>query len=251
MSSLIEQYGSIIRNNPLLTKQEEVELAIKIKKGDQKARKKLIESNYRLVFSIAKKYKREGLCFEDLLQESSTGLIKAVDRFDHTLGYKFSTYASWWIKQSTIQYINDNMNPFKVPTNSKLLLIKIKEKSKEFKAEFGYTPSPRELSKILGENVEAIKNAINASGSSISFDSETDETKSLKDKIEDQSIGNNQQKVVENKELHDIIRKNLKLLTAKEEKIIRLRFGITEKQNDTVNFPITKEEIKELLNDEE
>ena len=97
---LDKQFIKTIKENPLLTKRQEIDLANKIKKGDKKARQKLIESNYRLVISIAKKYHRDELDFQDMIQESSVGLIKAVDRFDPTLGYKFSTYACHWIKQS-------------------------------------------------------------------------------------------------------------------------------------------------------
>lgn len=98
MTSLNSQFSEIIKSNPLLTRQQEFELSMKAKDGDLKARQKLIESNYRLVISIAKKYHRSNVDFDDLLQESSTGLLKAVDRFDPELGHKFSTYACWWIK---------------------------------------------------------------------------------------------------------------------------------------------------------
>ena len=101
-------FNKAIKKNPLLTFEEEISLSRMVKKGDLEARKKLVESNYRLVISIAKKYYRKHCDFEDLLQESSAGLLKAVDRFDPELGYKFSTYASWWIKQSALQFLNEN-----------------------------------------------------------------------------------------------------------------------------------------------
>ena len=125
---LDKQFVKTIKNNPLLTKKQEIDLANRIKKGDESARKKLIESNYRLVISIAKKYHRSELDFQDMIQESSIGLIKAVDRFDPTLGFKFSTYACWWIKQSALQYVNENSSNIKVPTHSRMLNSKIKNK---------------------------------------------------------------------------------------------------------------------------
>ena len=110
-----------------------------------------IESNYRLVLSIAKKYHRNDINFEDLLQESSIGLLKAVDRFDPELGYKFSTYACWWIKQAALQYINENVTDIKVPTHSRLLNSKIKKAINKFENDHGRAPSYKEVGELVGE----------------------------------------------------------------------------------------------------
>ena len=150
MAIIDKRYSDIIKNNPLLTKKQEIDLSRKIKKGDSEARKKLIESNYRLVLSIVKKYHRSDVSFDDLLQESSIGLLKAVDRFDPELGYKFSTYACWWIKQAALQYINENITNIKVPTHSRLLNAKIKNKIKEIEEDEGKKPTLERLSKEIG-----------------------------------------------------------------------------------------------------
>lgn len=240
-------FSEIIKNNPLLTKRQEFELSKKAKAGDVLARKKLVESNYRLVISIAKKYHRKDIDFEDLLQESSTGLLKAVDRFDPDLGHKFSTYACWWIKQAALSYINEQSGSIKVPTHSRMLNSKIKTKVKEIENKTGKIPTLEQVAKELNEPVKKIKYTIKANKPSISYDNDESESASnLKNKIPDTSYYSNPAEVLEKNELMQIIKKNLLLLTAKEEKIIRLRFGIEESPHDTKNFPVT-DEMKEYL----
>ena len=240
-------FSEIIKNNPLLTKRQEFELSKKAKAGDVLARKKLVESNYRLVISIAKKYHRKDIDFEDLLQESSTGLLKAVDRFDPDLGHKFSSYACWWIKQAALSYINEQSGSIKVPTHSRMLNSKIKSKVKEIENKTGKIPTLEQVAKELNEPVKKIKYTIKANKPSISYDNDESESASnLKNKIPDTSYYSNPAEVLEKNELMQIIKKNLLLLTAKEEKIIRLRFGIEENPHDIKNFPVT-DEMKEYL----
>jgi len=248
MSSLNSFYNDVIKRNPLLSHEQEIELSKRAKNGDKRARKKLIESNYRLVISIAKKYHRNNFDFDDLLQESSTGLIKAVDKFEPERGYKFSTYACWWIKQAAISYVNENIGSFKVPTHSKLLNKKINDEISNFEDEFGFKPDLDTISKSIGENLNKIKYTIEANKSSISLDQETtdDSGLSLKEKIEDTSIFNNPHLLLIREELHDIIKHSLSLLSNKEEKIIRLRFGIGESSENIQKFPITQEMEKYL-----
>ena len=246
---LDKQFIKTIKENPLLTKQQEIDLANKIKKGDAKARQKLIESNYRLVISIAKKYHRDELDFQDMIQESSIGLIKAVDRFDPTLGYKFSTYACWWIKQSALQYVNENTSNIKVPTHSRMLNSKIKNKIVELEERNGKQPTLEEVSNELGESVKKIKYTLHANKKIASLEKSLDENSTnatLLNKIEDSSVYSNPEKLMESKELNSIIRESLQLLTPKEEKIIRLRFGITESPDDTNNFPVTEQMMEYL-----
>ena len=249
MTSLNSEFSEIIKSNPLLTRSQEFELSIKAKKGDLKARQKLIESNYRLVISIAKKYHRQNIDFDDLLQESSTGLLKAVDRFDPELGHKFSTYACWWIKQAAIQFINEQSGSIKVPTHSRMLYSKIKNRVKEIERQSGEKPSIDQVAKELGESVKKIKYTIKANKPIISYDNdENKDAISMKEKMADNSYFANQHDALEKSELISIVKKNLKLLSAKEEKIIRLRFGITESKIDIENFPVT-EQMKEYLLD--
>jgi len=244
---LSNAFSEIIKKNPLLTKRQEFELSKKAQSGDLKARQKLIESNYRLVISIAKKYHRKDLDFDDLLQESSTGLLKAVDRFDPDLGHKFSTYACWWIKQAALSYINEQTGSIKVPTHSRMLNAKIRNKVIELEKIKGKKPTIEEVASELGESVNKIRYTVKANKPSVSYDNEDNEKiTSIKNKLPDESSFANPAEVLEKKELMSIIRKNLLLLTPKEEKIIRLRFGIEEDINDVENFPVT-EEMKRYL----
>ena len=249
--STVENFKSVIKENPLLTKRQEIELSRKAKKGDEKARRKLIESNYRLVLSISKKYYRPGLSFEDIVQESSIGLMKAVDKFDPELGYKFSTYACWWIKQAALQFINNDASILKVPTQSRMLNSRVKNIINDYKNKFGYIPSEDELSEILGVNKVTIKTAIEASRPVISIDKPAgngDDGESrypgFLNKIEDSSL--NPEESLLKKEMYDIVKKNLRLLSKREETIIRLRFGIQESESNWQEFPITVEEYNTL-----
>lgn len=243
-------YSKIIKNNPLLTHKQEIELSRKAKNGDLKARQKLIESNFRLVISIARKYHRSNFDLDDLIQESSTGLVKAVDRFDPEKGYKFSTYACWWIKQAALSYINEQAGSFKVPTHSRMLNSKINTLVSKYEHDHGRKPSQKEIASELGENVKKIKYTIEANKPSTSFDKDVDaddKKLSLKEKIEDTSYLANPEQFMEHQEMMSIIRKSLKCLSPKEEKIIRLRFGIGEEEDNVDEFPVTPE-MEEYLN---
>ncbi len=249
MASLNNEFSEIIKNNPLLTRKQEYALSVKAKKGDLQARQKLVESNYRLVISIAKKYHRANVSFDDLLQESSTGLLKAVDRFDPELGHKFSTYACWWIKQAALQFINEQSGSIKVPTHSRMLYSKIRNRVKEIERQSGKKPSINQVAEDLGESVKKIKYTIKANSPTVSYDNDSNQDAiSMKDKIADTSYYANPHDALEKNELFSLIKKNLKLLSAKEEKIIRLRFGIEENENDIENFPVTEEMKGYLLN---
>lgn len=249
MGIIDKTYSEVIKNNPLLSKQQEIVLSREAKKGDLKARKKLIESNYRLVLSIAKKYHRTDINFDDLLQESNIGLLKAVDRFDPELGFKFSTYACWWIKQAALQYINEHSTNIKVPTHSRLLNAKIKNKIKEIEDREGNRPTLERISQELEENVGKIKYTMKSNKYIASIDASRDEDgNTLASKIADTSDFVNPEATLEKKELKRIIRESLNLLTAKEEKIIRLRFGITEEEYDNNKFALT-EKMKVYLDE--
>ena len=246
-----KSYSDVIRNNPLLSKNQEIDLSKQAKKGNLEARKKLIESNYRLVVSIAKKYHRSDINFNDLLQESNIGLLKAVDRFNPDLGYKFSTYACWWIKQAALQFINENCTNIKVPTHSRLLNSKIKNKINEIEELEGKKPTLERVALELDENLNKVKYTLKSNRYIASIDESRDEDgNTLASKIADESDFIDPEAQLEKKELKEIIRDSLKLLTAKEEKIIRLRFGITEEEYNNSNdkFELTSE-MKEYLDE--
>lgn len=242
-------FKDTIKNNPLLSRKQEIDLARKMQSGDSLARKKLIESNYRLVLSIAKKYHRSYIDFEDLVQESSVGLIKAADKFDPELGHKFSTYACWWIKQAALQYINENSSNIKVPTHSRLLNAKIKSVADKIQKEKGISPTLKEISEEIGENVKKIKYTINANKNISSLDADlNDNGYSIASKVQDDSLFVDPEKNYERKELNKLVIESLRLLTPKEEKIIRLRFGIAETENNSAHFTVT-DDMKEYLNE--
>lgn len=246
--STVKALSPIIKKNNLLSRKEEVELARQIKKGDMEARRALIEANYRLVISIAKKYYRPGQDFDDLIQESSTGLLKAVDRFNPELGYKFSTYACWWIKQATLQYINDNSSILKIPTHSRMLASRIKSTIREFNSNFGYTPSSDELSEILNVTKDVIEKTLKNVTTSVSIDqarsNSDDEKNNLLSKLEDESYANPLD-ILEKEEMISIIKNNMKLLSSREEKVLRLRFGLIENGSE---FKLSSKEIEEIKN---
>lgn len=245
-------YNDVIKKNPLLTHEQEIELSFKSKNGDLKARQKLIESNYRLVISIAKKYHRDYFDFDDLVQESCTGLIKAVDKFEPEKGYKFSTYATWWIKQAAITYLNESTGSFKIPTHSKLLNSKINNTINDYEKENGFKPNIEEISNVIGESKQKIKSTINVNKTndvSINDDPIDDTGISLKEKVEDTSIYCNPELNYEHNEFIKTIKESLKLLSPKEEIIIRLRYGLGINENDVLydeEFKLTKEMLSYL-----
>ena len=216
----------------------------------EQAKRQLSGGNLRLVVSIAKKYRNRGLSFLDIIQEGNTGLMRAVDKYEYRRGYKFSTYACWWIKQAALQYINENSTNIKVPTHSRLLNAKIKNTIKEIEDNEGKRPTLERVSKDLGENIDKIKYTLKSNRYISSIDaSRDDEGNTLASKIADESDFINPEALLEKKELKRIIRESLSLLTPKEEKIIRLRFGITEDEYNNDNFAMTSKMIGYLNED--
>ena len=150
MSDSLSAFFKSVGKTPLLSREQEVELSKKIEAGDERARRHMINANLRLAISIAKKYQNKGCSLEDLIQESSIGLIKAVDRFDWRRGFKFSTYACWWIKQSVRKHVASHGNSVKLPSHARGLLWKMRQYREEYEEEFGTEPSTKELAALLG-----------------------------------------------------------------------------------------------------
>ena len=215
----------------LLTREEEVELSKLIEKGDKRARDKMIRANIRLAISIANKYSDKGCSMEDLIQESSLGLIKAVDRFDWRKGFKFSTYACWWIKQAVRQHIASHSGSIKLPSYAKNTLWKMKKIKEEYEEQFGVTPSDQEVADLMGTSVATLGSLIKCSSNTVALDGSAykkdGSSRTMHDILIDNSIDEIDQRMDRDK-LIAVIRESLSKLTPREETVLRFRFGISE-----------------------
>jgi RNA polymerase primary sigma factor len=200
--------------------------------GNMHARDKMIQSNLRLAISIAKRYSKMGCPLEDLIQESNIGLMKAVDRFDWRRGFKFSTYASWWIRQAVNRHLSTHKSTVRVPSHASGLIWKIKKISREYEDEFKQQPSITEIADLLGVTEDTIKSSLQAAAvqNPISLDLVLGDEKNGRRFNEMLSDDNavNPDEVIDRVKTLKIIQKSLSKLTAREEKILRLRFGIYE-----------------------
>jgi RNA polymerase primary sigma factor len=223
----------------LLTKEEEVSLAKRIEAGDSRAREIFITSNLRLAIHEANKYRNSNLPMEDLIQESNIGLIKAVDRFDWRKGFRFSTYATWWIKQAVRRYVSSASAHVKFPTGSRSLIWKINNTRREYEKEFGVLPTNIEVAEILGESEETVKNLRAGMQWPINLDAPIggeDGSRTFGETIEDPNISD-MDKNLDQEKIINLIRNSLDKLTPQEERVLRLRFGISEPENNTEKYP--------------
>jgi len=248
VSNLLNVYFKEAGKSKLLTKDEEVELSKRIEAGDPEARRKLIESNLRLAVSIAKKYQHFGCDLSDLIQESNIGLMKAVEKFDWRRGFRFSTYATWWIRQSVRRHVTANTSTIRIPSHARGLLSKIKNVSEEYEDEFGSAPTKEELADILGVTTSLIEDALQAptNTTSLSRPIGKDESGTLEDIVPD-SDATHLDDILDKEKITGAVRKGLRCLTSREEKIIRLRFGITEDSTNHSDYPISKEKYMKLM----
>ena len=250
MSDALQAYFSTVGRFPLLSREEEVELAKKIESGDRRAKDRMIQSNLRLAISVAKKYQTKGCSLEDLIQESNMGLIKAVDRFDWRKGFKFSTYAYWWIKQSVRTHIASQASDIKLPAHTRNLLYKMNVMIKEFEDEFGQKPSYEEVSVALGIPTSTLMSMIKCSSQTSLDASIKDRSGGAGRKIAEVVADNrspNVEDLLDSVKIKGVMRKALSSLTSREENIIRLRFGIGESESENVeNFKISKSEFKKI-----
>ncbi len=250
MSDAISAFFKEVGKTPLLTREEEVLLSQRIEQGDQAARKQMINANLRLAISIAKKYQNKGCPLEDLIQESSIGLMKAVDRFDWRRGFKFSTYACWWIKQAVRRHVASHSASIRLPSHAKGLLWKAKKMSDEYEEEFGVAPSTAELAELLGVTEDSLKSIRAAAVTPISIDAKIryrggSEGRTIGEMIPDDrdwDMG----KDLDKEKIATLVRSAMGTLTEREEKIIRLRFGISEDVTASEKFPISQKEINRL-----
>ena len=250
MSDALSSFFKSVGKTPLLTREQEVELSKRIEAGDDRARRRMINANLRLAISIAKKYQNRGCSLEDLIQESSLGLIKAVDRFDWRRGFKFSTYACWWIKQSVRKHVASHGNSIKLPSHAKGMLWKMRQYKEEYENEFGTEPSQRELADLLGVSPPTLQSIIMSAATAVSLDAKIKYSNSTSGRSVSEvvSSGDNWDPGVQmdKHKIVTLIRGALHNLTDREEKIIRLRFGISEDPCDDAKFPITKGELSKM-----
>jgi len=243
MSNVLNYYFKDVSRYDLLTREEEISLSQRIEKGDLQARDHMIQSNLRLAISIAKKYSRMGCPLEDLIQESNIGLMKAVDRFDWRRGFKFSTYASWWIKQSVSRHLTSHKSTVRVPAHASGLIWKIKKLCKEYEDEFKNQPTISEIADLLGVTESMVKLSMESAviQNSISLDAALGDEKNgrrFEEIISDDRTESPDDSLDRQKTLA-VIKQSLSKLSPREEKILRLRFGIYEDIEHDEEFNIT------------
>lgn len=238
MAKNLQDFFGAVGKTRLLTREEEVELSKKIELGDRAARDRMIKANIRLAISIAKKYSNKGVDLEDLIQESSLGLIRAVDRFDWRKGFKFSTYACWWIKQAVRQHVAAQSGAIKLPSYARGTLWKMKELAEEYEKEFGVEPTQQELADLLGTSFETLQSLIKCAATPVQIDGSAYKSDDSKRSMHDVLVDDNAVSIEENidrEKLSIAVRSVLSDLSPREEAVLRLRFGITEPLNEKEN----------------
>ena len=248
----VRMYLKEIGQIKLLTMDEELELADRIIEGDETAKSRLAEANLRLVVSIAKRYVGRGMLFLDLIQEGNIGLMKAVEKFDVTKGYKFSTYATWWIRQAITRAIADQARTIRVPVHMVETINKLARIQRQLTLELNREPSEEELAKKMGISIDKIREIYKISQEPVSLETpigEEDDSH-LGDFIKDER-NMSPEEYATNELLKDEISEVLLTLTEREEKVIRLRFGLEDGKSRTLEevgqmFGVTRERIRQI-----
>lgn len=237
MKLYLHEIGSI----PLLTAEQEVEIAKRIESGDVQARDQLISANLRLVVSIAKRYLGRGLSVEDLIQNGNIGLMKAVEKFDYTKGYKFSTYATWWIRQAITRSVADQGRLVRIPVHMNEKIFKYARAKKDFLQNFGFEPSNRDVADQLGWRVEDVERVSSIVTNPTSLDASIgeDDDSSLGDFVQDENAAD-ADTIITNYELTEILRTLMGPLTEREKGVLVYRFGLDGAA------PLTLEEVGEI-----
>ncbi|MEO5571766.1 MAG: RNA polymerase sigma factor RpoD/SigA [Bacteroidia bacterium] len=237
-SLCLEKYLQEIGREGLITAEEEIELAKKIKEGDQNALDKLTKANLRFVVSVAKQYQNQGLSLPDLINEGNLGLIKSAKRFDETRGFKFISYAVWWIRQSILQALAEQSRIVRLPLNQVGSIHKIKKAFSKLEQQFEREPSADELSQLLEMPIEKIADSLKVSGRSVSMDAPfvNGEDHSMIDVLENPDATRADIRLM-NESLQKEIERSLSTLTERERNVVKLFFGIG------VTHPLTLDEI--------
>ena len=248
----VKIYLKEIGRVPLLSPEEEIELAQKMKDGDKDAKKRLAEANLRLVVSIAKRYGGRGMSFLDLIQEGNLGLIKAVEKFDYTKGFKFSTYATWWIRQSITRAIADQARTIRIPVHMVETITKVKKTSSQLLHQNGRDPTADEIAQTLDMPVERVREILRIAQDPVSLETPIgeEEDSHLGDFIPDENAPEPTE-AASLVLLKEQINQVLSTLTDREEKVLRLRFGLEDGRSRTLEevgqmFNVTRERIRQI-----
>ena len=248
----VRMYLKEIGRVPLLTAEEEIELAKRIEEGDEEARRKLAEANLRLVVSIAKRYVGRGMLFLDLIQEGNLGLLKAVEKFDYRKGYKFSTYATWWIRQAVTRAIADQARTIRIPVHMVETINKLMRISRQLLQEYGREPTIEEIADAMGMTEDKVREILKIAQEPVSLETPIgeEEDSHLGDFIEDEDVLAPVDAVsfyLLKEQLEDV----LGTLTPREERVLRLRFGLDDGRPRTLEevgqeFGVTRERIRQI-----
>lgn len=248
----VRMYLKEIGRIPLLSSEEEIELAKRMEEGDEEAKKKLSEANLRLTVSIAKRYSGRGMQFLNLIQEGNLGLIKAVEKFDYRKGYKFSTYATWWIRQSITRAIADQARTIRIPVHMVETMNRVNRTSRRLLQEYGREPTPEEIAEAMNLPVERVLEISKISQEPVSLETPIgeEEDSHLGDFIQDEHIP-----VPADEAAHTLLREQLEkvmdTLSEREQKVLALRFGLEDGKPHTLEevgreFQVTRERIRQI-----
>jgi RNA polymerase primary sigma factor len=249
----VRMYLKEIGKVPLLSADREIELAQRMEEGDEDAKKELAEANLRLVVSIAKRYVGRGMLFLDLIQEGNLGLIKAVEKFDYHKGYKFSTYATWWIRQAITRAIADQARTIRIPVHMVETINKLIRVSRQLLQELGREPLPEEIAKELDMPVERVREILKISQEPVSLETPIgeEEDSHLGDFIQDDNVPVPAEAAAQTL-LKEQLDEVLDTLTEREQKVLRLRFGMNDGRARTLEevgkeFDVTRERIRQIV----
>lgn len=248
----VRMYLKEIGKVPLLSADEEIELAKRMAEGDEDAKKRLAEANLRLVVSIAKRYVGRGMLFLDLIQEGNLGLIKAVEKFDYQKGFKFSTYATWWIRQAITRAIADQARTIRIPVHMVETINKLIRVSRQLLQELGREPLPEEIAKEMDMPVERVREILKISQEPVSLETPIgeEEDSHLGDFIQDDNVPVPAEAAAQTL-LKEQLNEVLDTLTEREQKVLRLRFGMNDGRARTLEevgkeFDVTRERIRQI-----